>query len=253
MDVLYLPYSPSEEAPQSAIEILEPQAQTPAQQVLHLPELLESILYNLSQKELLLSQRVCNSFRNTVQTSPRLQRALFLLSDPKLPLEPFSRDENGLRKCVDRSGYKPENNRLLLRAFPAAYPKVTLVIRNVPPSREDYEVGRPGEEQWNWVVSISYPADTGDSPFPASCSPAVHYPEASWRRMYLCQPPCESLHLIRRYQRSSNAAFEREGGITMGDFVDEATKTQARWHPSYISSDRDWHFEGKIKCSKVEV
>lgn len=70
--------------------------------------------------------------------------------------------------------------------------------------------------------------------------------------MYLCQPPCESLHLVRKWQRSVNAAFVREEGITMGDFVDEATKTQERWHPSYISSDRDWHFEGNIKCSKIE-
>ncbi|KAM3416545.1 hypothetical protein BST61_g8135 [Cercospora zeina] len=44
----------------------------------------------------------------------------------------------------------------------------------------------------------------------------------------------------------------------MGDFVDEATKPKPGlegrdWHVSYISSDRDWHFEGSIKCSSVET
>lgn len=252
MDLLYLPFSPSEPTPpQPNINTLEPQAQTAAQQVLHLPELLECVLLHLSQKDLLLSQRVCVSFHETVQTSPKLQRALFFQPDPKLPTEPYSREENGLKPCP-HPGRKPENNRLLLRAFPGAYPTVTLVIRNDPPSREDLAVGRPGAEQWSWVVSISFPANTGESRLPASCSPAVHYPEASWRRMYLCQPPCESLHLVRKWQRSVNAAFVREEGITMGDFVDEATKTQERWHPSYISSDRDWHFEGNVKCSKIE-
>lgn len=45
----------------------------------------------------------------------------------------------------------------------------------------------------------------------------------------------------------------RDGGITMGDFVDETTREQPGWHPSYVSSDRDWHFEGNIKCSGIEA
>lgn len=44
----------------------------------------------------------------------------------------------------------------------------------------------------------------------------------------------------------------------MGDFFDEATRPEPtgpedrKWHTSYISSDRDWHFEGNIRCNSVE-
>lgn len=42
----------------------------------------------------------------------------------------------------------------------------------------------------------------------------------------------------------------------MGEFVNEATKTTGdghrNWHHSYISSDRDWHFEGNIKRPSFE-
>jgi hypothetical protein len=42
----------------------------------------------------------------------------------------------------------------------------------------------------------------------------------------------------------------------MGEFVDEATKTSEdghrSWNQSYISSDRDWHFEGNIEFSSLE-
>jgi hypothetical protein len=94
--------------------------------------------------------------------------------------------------------------------------------------------------------------------------------------MYLSQPPCTSLHLVRRWQRSINPAIVREDGIKMGEFVDEATMSRLeddtsalslnngspdevpgeagrRWHRSYISSDRDWHFEGNIKCSSLSL
>lgn len=216
-----------------------------AEQVFRLPELLEIVLSHLSQKDLLLCQRVNTTFRNTVLHSSRLQKALFFLPDWELEGRTF----NAYAAC-NRPGRKPENNRLLLRAFPGCYPTVTLGITsantNVNDSIDDREARRRGSEQWSWDVCISFPADAVPS-----CSPAVHYPEASWRRMYLSQPPCTTLHLVRRWQRSVNPAIVRDGGITMGEFVGEATKTQTKWHKSYISSDRDWHFEGNVKCSSV--
>jgi len=69
--------------------------------------------------------------------------------------------------------------------------------------------------------------------------------------MYLSQPPCTSLHLVRRWQRSSKVAMEHAAGITMGDFFDRC-QTPENWHRSFISSDRDWHFEGNIRFSSVE-
>ncbi|KAF2482750.1 hypothetical protein BDY17DRAFT_165640 [Neohortaea acidophila] len=216
------------------------------QRVLNIPELLEIILLYLSQKDLLLSQRTSRAFRRTIQASPRLQKSLFLLPDWRLEGRAF----NAYAKDQpNRPGRKPENNRLLLRAFPTSYPTVTLVIVNdgdgVDSTTTNPRDRRPSEH-WSWDVCISFPADRAPN-----TSPAVLYPEASWRRMFLSQPPCTSLHLVRRWQRSLSPAIVREDGIKMGEFVDEATKTNCDWHQSYISSDRDWHFEGNIRCSSV--
>lgn len=219
---------------------------TAPDQVFHLPELLEIILLHLSQKDILLSQRTSCSFRHTVRGSPRLQKALFLAPDWNLEGRTFNAYSNN-----NRPGRKPENNRLLLRAFPGCYPTVTLNIVNESPTIQELEVGRRGSEHWSWEVCISFPADK----IPDT-KPAVLYPEASWRSMFLSQPPCTSLHLVRRWQRSLNPAIVRENGIRMGEFVDEATRTSndghRNWHQSYISSDRDWHFEGNIQFSSLE-
>ncbi|KAK5113028.1 hypothetical protein LTR85_011050 [Meristemomyces frigidus] len=211
-------------------------------EVFRLPELLELILMSLPQKELLLCQRVSRNFRGTVQGSIRLQRDLFFAPDWNLEgrvLDAYSVSNRPAR-------LKPENNRLLLRVYPGVYPTVTLVIVNDAPTPNELAIGRRGGEQWSWDVCISFPADKTPN-----CNPAVDYPEASWRRMFLSQPPCTNLHLVRRWQRSLNPAMIRKVGITMGDFVEEA-KTAGSWHQSYISSDRDWHFEGNIQCSSVE-
>lgn len=237
------------------------QSQEPsaASRVFTIPELLETVLLNLgSTKDLLLCQRTSRSFRNTVEGSVRLRRKLFLEPDWNLEGRLFDAYAND-----NRPGRKPENNRLLLRAFPGCYPTITLVI--VSDGAYQHQGGghltqttlsggfaRRASEHWSWDVCISFPADKKPN-----VSPAVAYPEASWRKMFLSQPPCQNLYLVRRWQRSKRPAMVREAGITMGDFFDEATKEQPsceerKWHQSYISSDRDWHFEGNIKCSSVE-
>ncbi|KAF2716159.1 hypothetical protein K431DRAFT_235976 [Polychaeton citri CBS 116435] len=230
--------------------------------VLSIPELLEQILLYLPQKDILLSQRTSSAFRYTTLGSLRLQRALFLAPDWNLEARAYD-----AYAVHNRPGRKPENNRLLLRTFSGCYPTVTLVIVNdalaSPPAsptsptaagtaeQELGAVGHPGLEHWSWDVCIAFPADK----MPVPSNPAVMYPEASWRRMFLSQPPSRDLHLVRRWQRSLRPAIERDGGITMGDLYEENLKMQQqpnRWHESYISSDRDWHFEGNIKCSSVE-
>ncbi|KXL45853.1 hypothetical protein M433DRAFT_143611 [Acidomyces richmondensis BFW] len=210
-----------------------------ANQVMRLPELLELILLHLPQKDLLLCQRVSSSFRHTIQGSVRCQRALFFAPDWNLAGRRFD-----AYSTFNRPGPKPQNNSLLLRAFPGCYPTITLVIVNDSPTPMEAAIGRRSSEHWSWDV---YPATFPSLP----SSPAVTYPEASWRRMYLSQPPCTSLHLVRRWQRSANAAMEHAAGITMGDFYDRCQKPE-KWHRSFISSDRDWHFEGNIRCSSIE-
>lgn len=238
-------------SPMTAKDPSTAMADSPAAQVLRLPELLELILLSLPPKDLLLSQRTCRSFRTTVTHSLRLQRALFMAPDWQLAgrtFDPYSAN--------NRPGRKPENNRLLLRAFPGNYPTVSLVIITDGPSHDEAETGRRGSESWSWDVCVSFPADRlpdlGGGKNPRS----VLYPEASWRRMYLSQPPCASLHLVRRWQRSVFPAVVREDGIKMGDFFDTAREAmgdgKGMWHASYISSDRDWHFEGNLRCTSFE-
>jgi hypothetical protein len=49
--------------------------------VINIPELLESILFGVDMQTLLLSQRVCTTFKATIENSPNLQRKLFLKAD----------------------------------------------------------------------------------------------------------------------------------------------------------------------------
>ena len=153
--------------------------------------------------------------------------------------------------------------------------------------------GRGGREVWRWDVCISFPAGgvvevgggvgggegggeegggggvagrESEADPPAKhggqgSSAATHHPTASWRRMYLSQPPCTALYLVRRWRRCGRKAIERAGGITMGDFVDEVMAKGAvggvggagsegadegGWSEGLIASDRDWHFEGTV-------
>lgn len=237
-----------------------PTATSAAAQALRIPELLETILLSLPQKDALLSQRVSTAFRDTVRHSSRLQKALFF--QPDWTLEGRAFDAYAAR---NRPGRKPENNRLLLRAFPGCYPTITLGITSAgagagddaevhPAPSPDASSSPAGDvpsdpNHWSWDLCISFPADAP----PASRTAAVHRPEASWRRMFLSQPPCTALHLVLRrwQQRAAEPAVARPGGITMGDFEHEATKAKGGWRRSYIGSDRDWHFEGNIKCSSI--
>ena len=229
---------------------------------LHLPELLEQILLHLPQRDLLLAQRTSRAFHQTINSSPKLQRALFFAADPHLPASPITylNPSTGTTSAHRR----PQNNSLLLRAFPGIYPTVSPVLVNLPPSRQDVVAGRPGPEMWRWDVCISFPAgavvggnNQSAAPPPPTANPATAYPTASWRRMYLSQPPCTALHLVRRWRRCRRKAIERAEGITMGDFVDEVSTKGAvmagdggeggsGWSEGLIASDRDWHFEGTV-------
>ena len=193
---------------------------------LTIPELLELILLYLPPKDLILSQRTSQAFRDTVVGSTRLQRALFLAPDES------------------SSSRRPENNRLLLRAFPGCYPTVTLKIVH-----DELEGIMRAREIWD--VNISFPADGTRS----ACL-AVLYPEASWRKMFLSQPPCKELYLRRWWRRSVDPmVVGAEGkGIRMGDFVDAAVCAGGGgWDVNLVSNDRDWHFEGRIDLEQPAV
>lgn len=51
------------------------------QRVFNIPELLENVLLYIPERDLLLSQRVNQTFQDTIIHSPRLQRKLFYTAD----------------------------------------------------------------------------------------------------------------------------------------------------------------------------
>ncbi|KAK4894086.1 hypothetical protein LTR27_007671 [Elasticomyces elasticus] len=63
--------------------------------VLSIPELLEEILLDLNTKEILFAQKVCKTWKQIIDTTPSLQRALFLMpargTEPKGAKASFSR------------------------------------------------------------------------------------------------------------------------------------------------------------------
>ncbi|KAK8208993.1 hypothetical protein M8818_003957 [Zalaria obscura] len=236
-------------------------------QVLQTPELLEQILSYLPPLQLLRIQRVAQLWNGTVSYSPELQRLLFMRPDWRLEAKAFDPWRE-----VNKPGERPKNNRMLRRVLDGAYPTVTLKVTdsNPEPPRKssDQEMTSDGtlmsEEapsdgaftparrrsagHWSWDLNISYPAD-----HPPHTDLALQYEKASWRRMYLSQPPCTALHLVRRWQRTAEPVLENPEGIKMGEFVDVAAKLSLTpYNRLFKASDGDWHFEAPIKCSRYE-
>ncbi|KAF2152991.1 hypothetical protein K461DRAFT_224967 [Myriangium duriaei CBS 260.36] len=212
---------------------------SPMSQVLELPELLELVLSYLPRMELLLAQRTSRLWQQVISSSPLLQKMLFLQPDWKL--EGHYAD--------DKPGSRPLNNLMLRKIMGGMYPTMTLQ-RLLFTTKEDFEFAKKASNLlgfWAWNINVSFPADALLSA--QSCDPAIGYEKASWRRMFVSQPPATSLHLTRRWQRSALPVIEAKGGVTMQDLVNGADQKRSRWNEVYISSDRDWHLEGPIKYS----
>lgn len=235
---------------------------TAPQRALETPEILEMILRSLPAIDLLLLQRTSRLWYGLIASSPQLQRTLFMRPDWDLEGK-----RNDPSRPINKPGERPRNNLLLRKVLGGAYPTMTLkmvssdlqeeddyLVRDPWELSPDFRPRRPDDKapggHWAWDISIAFPADRLPTS-PASC-PAIHYENASWRKMYLSQPPATSLHLCRRWQRASDAAIEDEQGITMGTFMDKASKAKESWNERFIGSDRDWHFEGPIRCSRFE-
>lgn len=150
-----------------------------AADVFAIPELLENILYHLDMRTLLLAQRVGQEFAAQIQTSPKLQRALFFRpEEPGTTPTYEENDGNLVHGQLSPCGYhsrvrgafkiqQVQLNPLLLDAFPwlATNPDVGLT---------------------------QY--DFSDTPW-ADATDAFRRHNASWRRMLLSQPPATSLFI----------------------------------------------------------
>jgi len=131
-------------------------AQTASDTVLSIPELFEAILSQLPLRTLLTAaQRVSRYWRATITGSLRLQRLLFLQPQP----QPQAQD-----------GVFDDRNRvlnpLLAEAFPPWYPP------------------RPESSRYSHTVFGTLPMTRASSNMKAFLRP-----QASWRLMFISQPP----------------------------------------------------------------
>ena len=200
-------------------------------------ELLENILLRLPTIDILLAQRVSKVWYGIIRNSVYLQRALFLCPISGNICPDWSSD----RGWILRGGYlvdywaarigrcqkiymdvKVEHNKLLGRLFDKTY-------------------------STHGILSMC----KSDLP------PSADYPEASWRKMLITQPPCRSFGdtvLFRKetfcgecidYTCLADGGPSNELGITLLDLVDHVGKKT----PDVDSSEccelqtRYWHID----------
>jgi hypothetical protein len=166
-------------------------------QALIIYEILQYILLALPIRDLLLAQRVCRQWRSLIQESQPIQRALFFV--PTTMADP---DTNPV------SIYQFETNSLLASACAPHF--------EIPIHREfsGRYVCTPYDEHRRRYC-LEWTIDRKDSRYvfrlmlhsdPQKRHESFEYSEASWRRMFLTQPPTTEVELIddrdpRKYDR----------------------------------------------------
>lgn len=141
---------------------------TSTQLVFSIPELLEKILLYVPERDLLLSQRVNQTFRNVTKHSPQLQRKLF-----------YTADTYQERDLLRELKWNP-----LLHAF-HPYKRSNTSIRR-----------RFGSKLWQSWRNLSQSNQLSREDFVEACTPGielevlrkVNYPTASWKKMYFTHP-----------------------------------------------------------------
>ncbi|KAI9711497.1 MAG: hypothetical protein M1820_002060 [Bogoriella megaspora] len=264
--------------------------------VFALPELFETILLLVPPLDVLLLQRVSRTWQLQIQSSPSLQRALFLQPDWSqcVPLNTTTSSTSTTPNFT--KPFIPHPNPLLPRAWPCNYPTIhttttTLPIAPPPPSSpfHNYYItntppAKPAPQVYHGL-EIDYPSPLTVSPL-STIRPAVAHPDASWRKMLLCQPPCTRLRLVRAspWKLSREVVVCEEGGIRMGGLVERAEgqrrvdgegsgegdgdgegererergrvgewergkegREKRRWDTGFVSGDGCWHFEGLVE------
>ncbi|THX05870.1 hypothetical protein D6D13_06880 [Aureobasidium pullulans] len=228
---------------------------TAAQCVLETPELLEMVLSELPPTQLLISQRVNTLWHDLISNSPQLQQLLFMR-----PTWSKAKPFNSHLPCeANRPSERPRNNMMLRRVLDGRYPTFTPRVTSDKDEEEYADKGveapdtnpddiasiprslKSPSSYWTWDVNVMYPSDN------LPTDDVINHPQASWRRMYMCQPPCTELYLARRWCRAAKPAIACEDGITMDMFIEKANKARELWNQLFISSDGDWHFEGPMR------
>lgn len=157
-------------------------------------ELLEQVLYCMPAKEVLLAQRVCRKFRCVISESKLLQQKLF-----------FSPAEM-------TSGWKYDalaGNWIRLSGTDlgaAQRQGSDIVSDGVPNPMLFQQAGEPDPPRLHagrrrHIGLVATYKDLG---------PSMHHPQASWRRMYLTQPPRDRANLLLS-SGHDGSAYRKDG------------------------------------------
>jgi len=191
--------------------------------VLFTTETLENILQHLPSRQLLLMQRVCRKFRNVITGNKSLQQKLFLLPSKVQFCWNYSTRKWGKEfnvpiskgDCDGSTGSTEDVSRNHLRAEPS-YVFLNPMLLKL--RKGSYLMTRDGS------------ADIGhDAELIRPSSLLRDYPEASWRRMYLTQPPLNSIDVwfaLGDSDRSVNGNI----GLKFRGIIEYARKLEKRFH-----------------------
>ncbi|KAK7049187.1 putative f-box domain protein [Favolaschia claudopus] len=176
--------------------------------VMSTPELLELILVDVPLRDLLLvAPLVCKIWCATTKT-PTIQRLLFFLPDPSVP---------GTDKIF---------NPFLQKEFPPFF-----------------EV--PGEGSCGWCRLSFW--DLKSMPWFRKRAKAFKYAEASWRRMYITQPPTQRM-LVLDIKHSEEHLAHDGYDLTL-PLVDTGYNVRLRWNKRLKPGERR-HNLGHKKSSE---
>ncbi|KAL0931214.1 F-box domain-containing protein [Colletotrichum truncatum] len=178
------------------------QTQSAMEVVLAIPELLESILIQLDMTTLLLSaMRVSKTWKSLMDESPAIQQALFL--------KPVSADVSQNEECHEgakekKQRVRPVINPLLAKKFNKCFfdfgQTYSLHRRansfyELPWSRKPIQTA---QEIWGgWSQLRPSDLDSEATRLEEECRRRFTRSGASWRRMFVSQPPPPSLGYVR--------------------------------------------------------
>lgn len=174
-------------------------------QVLATAEVLELILLYLPPRDLLLSQRVNSTFRNTITFSQILQRSLFLTA-----AEP---EESLIWHVRLNSFLNPSWPKGRLKSFPLSNGIDPVGISIGYPSTLTTPI--------TWHVEIE-PLDPADWGLVIDCEPG------SWQHMYLSQPPIK-IHMVVSW--GVGYRYLEMEGATLGEVIKKIIELVDGWEP----------------------